>query len=85
MIESTQGTHRTPSTSRTPNPNVNEGESSAQRKPTIIRFHIPPRRSTRLTLPIPIPTAAMVEDMIVQDTIQLSITEQKSHDDPEAE
>nr|GEW61565.1 putative ribonuclease H-like domain-containing protein [Tanacetum cinerariifolium] len=28
LIESTQGTHRTPSAARTPNPNVNEGESN---------------------------------------------------------
>ncbi|GJZ05141.1 hypothetical protein Tco_0538416 [Tanacetum coccineum] len=43
-----------------------------------------PRRSTRLTPPTPIPTTAEVEEMIVQDTIQLSIAEQKSHDDLEA-
>ncbi|GKG02334.1 hypothetical protein Tco_0309970, partial [Tanacetum coccineum] len=35
-IESTQGTHRTPSAPRTPNPNTIKGESSAQRKTTII-------------------------------------------------
>nr|GEV08164.1 hypothetical protein [Tanacetum cinerariifolium] len=45
---------------------------------------IPPRRSTRLTPPTPILTATDVEEMIVQDTIQLSIVEQKSHDDLEA-
>ncbi|GJS38571.1 retrovirus-related pol polyprotein from transposon TNT 1-94 [Tanacetum coccineum] len=69
----------------TPNPSVNEGESSAQRKSNVIRFRIPPRRSTRLTLPTPIPTTAKVEDMIVQDTIQLSIVEQNSRDALEAE
>nr|GEZ70640.1 hypothetical protein [Tanacetum cinerariifolium] len=47
-------------------------------------LRIPPRRSTRLTLPTPILTAAEVENIIVQDTIQLSIAEQKSHDDLEA-
>nr|GEW78359.1 retrovirus-related Pol polyprotein from transposon TNT 1-94 [Tanacetum cinerariifolium] len=56
-IESTQGTHRTTSAPRTPNPDVNEGESSAQQKSTVIRLCIPPRRSTRLTPPILIPTA----------------------------
>nr|GEW96197.1 hypothetical protein [Tanacetum cinerariifolium] len=50
-IESTQGTHSTTSASKSPNPDVDEGES---------------------------------ENMIVQDTIQLSIAEQKSHDDLEA-
>ncbi|GJV19073.1 hypothetical protein Tco_1368093 [Tanacetum coccineum] len=46
---------------------------------------IPPRRLTRLTPPTPIPTAAEVEDMIVQDTIQLSIVKQKNRDGLEAE
>ncbi|GJS52012.1 putative ribonuclease H-like domain-containing protein [Tanacetum coccineum] len=72
------------STPKSPNPNVNEGESSAQRKSTIIRLCIPPRRSTRLTPPTPIPTAAEVEDITSRDTIQLGIVEQKSHDDLEA-
>ncbi|GJW70224.1 hypothetical protein Tco_0127141 [Tanacetum coccineum] len=81
MIESTQGTHRTTSAPRSPNSNLDEGESSAQQKSGVIRLRIPPIRSTRLTLPTPIPTAIEVEDMIVQDTIQLSIAEQKSHDD----
>nr|GEU33813.1 hypothetical protein [Tanacetum cinerariifolium] len=58
--------------------------SNAQRTSTIIRLRIPPRRSTRLTPPTPIRTAAEVEGMIVQDTIQLSIVEQKSRDDLEA-
>ncbi|GJW35778.1 hypothetical protein Tco_0058698 [Tanacetum coccineum] len=48
------------------------------------KLHIPPRRSTRLTPPTPIPTAVEAEDIILQDTIQLSIAEQKSHDDLEA-
>ncbi|GJZ99680.1 gag-pol polyprotein [Tanacetum coccineum] len=56
-IESTQGTHRTPSTPRIPNPEVSKGESSAQQKSIVIRLHIPQRRSTRLTPPTPIPTA----------------------------
>ncbi|GJU39578.1 hypothetical protein Tco_1192535 [Tanacetum coccineum] len=38
LIESTQGTHRTTSTPRTPNPDVAEGESSAQRKSIVIRL-----------------------------------------------
>nr|GEY65684.1 hypothetical protein [Tanacetum cinerariifolium] len=70
---------------RSPNPNVNKGELSAQRSSKIIKLCIPPRRSTRLTPPTQIPTVAEVEDMIVQDTIQLSIAKQKIHDDLEAE
>nr|GEU44843.1 hypothetical protein [Tanacetum cinerariifolium] len=45
---------------------------------------IPPRRSTRLTPPTLILTAAESEGVIVQDAIQLSIAEQKSCDDLEA-
>ncbi|GJU63644.1 hypothetical protein Tco_1245479 [Tanacetum coccineum] len=45
-IESTQGTLRTTSTPRTPNPEIAEGESSAPRRSTVIRLRIPPRRST---------------------------------------
>ncbi|GKB07515.1 retrovirus-related pol polyprotein from transposon TNT 1-94 [Tanacetum coccineum] len=67
LIESTQGTHRTTSTPRTPNPDVAEGE-----------------RSTRVTPPTPIPTADEANDIILQDTIQLSLTEQKSHKELEA-
>ncbi|GKB73204.1 hypothetical protein Tco_0934616 [Tanacetum coccineum] len=43
-IESTQGTHRITSTPRIPNSEVIEGESSSQRKVTVIRFRLPPRR-----------------------------------------
>nr|GEZ83245.1 hypothetical protein [Tanacetum cinerariifolium] len=57
-IESTQGTHRTTSAPRSPNPDVDEGESSDPRKFTVIRLGIPPRRSTRLASPTPIPTTA---------------------------
>ncbi|GKG16873.1 hypothetical protein Tco_0361830 [Tanacetum coccineum] len=55
-IESTQGTHRTTSAPRTPNLEIAKGELSAPRRSTVIRLRIPPRRSTRLTLPTPIPT-----------------------------
>ncbi|GKF06601.1 hypothetical protein Tco_0037269, partial [Tanacetum coccineum] len=83
-IESTQGTHRTLSTTRSPNPETDEGESSAPRKSIVIRLRIPQRRSTRLTPPTPIPTTAEADDIILQDTIQLSLAEQKSHDELEA-
>ncbi|GJU97146.1 hypothetical protein Tco_1326417 [Tanacetum coccineum] len=43
-----------------------------------------PRRSTRLTPPTPIPTTAEANNIILQDTIQLSLAEQKSHDELEA-
>ncbi|GJV81351.1 hypothetical protein Tco_1517221 [Tanacetum coccineum] len=38
-IESTQGTYRTTSVPRTPNPKIAEGESSAPRRSTVIRLH----------------------------------------------
>ncbi|GJT12534.1 hypothetical protein Tco_0859576 [Tanacetum coccineum] len=84
-IESTQGMHRTTSAPRTPNPDVDKGESSAPQKSTVIRLRNTQRRSTRLTLPTPIPTTAEADDIILQDTIQLSLGEQKSHDELEAE
>nr|GEV48917.1 hypothetical protein [Tanacetum cinerariifolium] len=48
-LESIQGTHRKTSAPRSPNTNVDKGELSAQRKSTVIRLRIPPRRLTRLT------------------------------------
>ncbi|GKG36196.1 hypothetical protein Tco_0443874, partial [Tanacetum coccineum] len=54
--ESTQGTHRTPSAPRSPNPNMDTRVSSAPKRPNVIRFRIPQRRSTRLTPPAPVPT-----------------------------
>ncbi|GJS25201.1 hypothetical protein Tco_0453833 [Tanacetum coccineum] len=56
-IKSTQGTHMTLSAPRSPNPEMDEGESSTPRKSTVIRLHI----------------------------IQLSLAEQKSHDELEAQ
>nr|GEV84398.1 Gag-Pol polyprotein [Tanacetum cinerariifolium] len=79
LIESTQGMHRTTSTPRTPNLESAEIESSAPRRSTIIRLCIPPRRSTRLTPPTPIPTTDEADDLILQYTLQVSMAEQKSH------
>ncbi|GJY77042.1 hypothetical protein Tco_0482158 [Tanacetum coccineum] len=82
LNESTQGSHRTISAPRSPNPDVDTGESSDPRKYTNIRLRIPSRRSTRLTPPIPTTTEA--DNIILQDTIQLSLAEQKSHNELEA-
>nr|GFA28343.1 hypothetical protein [Tanacetum cinerariifolium] len=46
-------------------------------------LRIPQRRSTRLTPLTPIPTTAKVDDIILQDTIQLSLAEQQSRDELE--
>ncbi|GJW31593.1 hypothetical protein Tco_0051625, partial [Tanacetum coccineum] len=42
-------------------------------------------RSTRLTPPTPIPTTVKANDIILQDTIQLSLAEQKGRDELEAQ
>ncbi|GKD71609.1 hypothetical protein Tco_1325699, partial [Tanacetum coccineum] len=55
--ESTQGTHRTPST---------------------------PRRSTRLTPPAPLPTVDKAYEIILQDTLQVSLAEHKIREEQEA-
>ncbi|GKD41179.1 hypothetical protein Tco_1261386 [Tanacetum coccineum] len=83
-IESTQGTHRTTSAPRSPNLDVDEGESSAPRKSIVIRLHIPLRRSTSLPPPTPILTTAETDNIILQDTIKLSLAEQKSRNELKA-
>ncbi|GJV34666.1 hypothetical protein Tco_1395066 [Tanacetum coccineum] len=83
-IESTQGTHRTTSSPKTPNPEPTKGKSSAPRRSTIIRLRIPPRQSARLTPPTPIPTTDEADDLVLQDTLQVSLAEQKSHEEIES-
>ncbi|GJS51907.1 putative reverse transcriptase domain-containing protein [Tanacetum coccineum] len=51
---------------------------------TIIRLCIPPRRSTRLTPPTPILTTDEANDLVLQDTLQVSLAKQKSHEELEA-
>ncbi|GKC61033.1 hypothetical protein Tco_1088631 [Tanacetum coccineum] len=80
----TENYRMTASAPRTPNPDVAKGESSASRKSTVIRLRIPQRRSTRHTLPTPIPTIDEADDIILQDTIQLSLAEQKIREELEA-
>ncbi|GKB45833.1 hypothetical protein Tco_0896586 [Tanacetum coccineum] len=69
--ESTQGTHRTPSVPRSPNPKMDAAESSAPKRSTMICFCLPDRRSTRLTPPAPVPTVDKADEMILQDTLQM--------------
>ncbi|GJZ66486.1 hypothetical protein Tco_0623182 [Tanacetum coccineum] len=83
-IESTQGTHRITSAHTTPNPVVAEGESSALRQSTVIRLRIPPRRSTRLIPPTPILTTDESDDLVLHDTLQVSLAEKKSCNELEA-
>ncbi|GJT50683.1 hypothetical protein Tco_0976840 [Tanacetum coccineum] len=81
--ESTQGRHRTPSAPRSPNPKVDAGVSSTLKRSTMIRFCIPQRRSTCLTPPAPVPTVDKVDEMILQDTLQVSLVD-KSREEQEA-
>ncbi|GKB07262.1 hypothetical protein Tco_0835546 [Tanacetum coccineum] len=71
--ESTQGTHRTPSAPRSPNPKMDTAESSA---PTVICFCLLERRSTRLTPPALMPTVDKADKMILQDTLQYLASEE---------
>ncbi|GKF18472.1 hypothetical protein Tco_0063390, partial [Tanacetum coccineum] len=64
-IESTQGTHRTPSALRSPSPKTNIAESS------VIHFRLLERRSTRLTPPALVPTVEKANEMILQDILQV--------------
>ncbi|GKE28065.1 hypothetical protein Tco_1443449, partial [Tanacetum coccineum] len=73
--KSTQGTHRTPSAPRSPNPKMDT---------TVIRFCLPERRSIRLTPPAPVQTVDKADEMILQDTIQVSLAEHKSQEEQEA-
>ncbi|GJS15618.1 hypothetical protein Tco_0410090 [Tanacetum coccineum] len=82
--ESTHGTHRTTSAPRSPNPDKEVAESSAPRRSTVIRLRLPERRSTRLTPPAPVPTVDKADEMILQDTLQVSLVEHKSREEQEA-
>ncbi|GJX15142.1 hypothetical protein Tco_0206900 [Tanacetum coccineum] len=43
-----------------------------------------PRRSTRLTPPVTVPTVKKADEMILQDTLQVSLVEHKSREEQEA-
>ncbi|GKB91108.1 hypothetical protein Tco_0963380, partial [Tanacetum coccineum] len=70
-------------TPRPPNPDKEAAESSVPRRSTMIRLHIPERRSTRLTPPTPVPTVNKVDEMMLQDTFQVSLAEHKSREEQE--
>ncbi|GJS98823.1 hypothetical protein Tco_0819993 [Tanacetum coccineum] len=54
------------------------------RRSTVIRLRIPERRSTRLTPPALVPTVDKADEMILQDTLQVSLAEHKSREEQEA-
>ncbi|GKB83129.1 hypothetical protein Tco_0950024, partial [Tanacetum coccineum] len=82
--ESTEATHRTLSAPRSPNPKKDTAESSAPKRSIVIHFRIPERRSTRLTPPDPVPTVNKADEMILQDTLQVSLAEHQSREEQEA-
>ncbi|GKE05287.1 hypothetical protein Tco_1397305, partial [Tanacetum coccineum] len=85
--QSTESTHRTPrttSTPRSPNPDKEVAELSAPRRTTVIHLCLPERRSTRLTPLAPVPTVDKVDEMILQDTLQVSLPKHKSREEQEA-
>ncbi|GJW44880.1 hypothetical protein Tco_0073679 [Tanacetum coccineum] len=63
---------------------MDQTESSAPKRSTVICFHLPERRSTRLTPPAPVPTVDKADEMILQDTLQVSLAEHKSREEQEA-
>ncbi|GKG06101.1 hypothetical protein Tco_0326187, partial [Tanacetum coccineum] len=82
--ESTHGMHRTTSSPRSLNPTMEPPESSVLKRSTVIRFRLPSRQSARLTPPVPVPSAEKDDEMILQDMIQVSLTEHKSRKEQEA-
>ncbi|GJT17854.1 retrovirus-related pol polyprotein from transposon TNT 1-94 [Tanacetum coccineum] len=82
--ESTQGSHKTTSAPRSPNPDREAAESSVPRRSTMIRLRIPERRSMRLTPPALVPTIDKADEMILQDTLQVSLAEHNSREEQEA-
>ncbi|GKG06920.1 hypothetical protein Tco_0329889, partial [Tanacetum coccineum] len=82
--KSTQGKHRTPSAPRSPNPKMDIAESSYPKRSTMICFRLPERRSICLTPPALVPTVDKADEMILQDTLQVSLAEHKSQEEQEA-
>ncbi|GJX24317.1 hypothetical protein Tco_0228762 [Tanacetum coccineum] len=82
--QSTHRTHRTTSVPRSPNLDKEAAKSSAPRRSIMIRLLILERRSICLTPPAPVPTVDKADEMILQDTLQVSLAEHKSHEEQEA-
>ncbi|GKB34998.1 hypothetical protein Tco_0879940 [Tanacetum coccineum] len=80
-IDSTQETHRTLNAPMIPNHDTTEGESSAPRKPTIIRFRVRSQPDPKT----PIPTSTEIDIDSLDEATQLSIATQRSIEDLEAQ
>ncbi|GKE04420.1 hypothetical protein Tco_1396438 [Tanacetum coccineum] len=74
--------HRTTRAPRSPNPDKEAAESSAPRRPTVIRLRIPERRSTRLTPPAPEQEArenvALVDEHLASEEIEKMVDGQEN-------
>ncbi|GKC83877.1 hypothetical protein Tco_1139594 [Tanacetum coccineum] len=63
---------------------MDTAESSAPKRSTVIPFCLPKRRSTCLTPPAPVSTVDKADEMILQDTLQISLAKYKSQEEQEA-
>nr|GEV84601.1 hypothetical protein [Tanacetum cinerariifolium] len=77
----TDGTHRTPSAPRSPTAKV---DASASIRSIVIHLRLPQRKSTRLTPPAPVLTADKADELILHDTLQVSLADHKSRQEQEA-
>ncbi|GKG29907.1 hypothetical protein Tco_0419805 [Tanacetum coccineum] len=84
MKHLTEHYRMTPSAPRSPNPDKEVAKLSDPRRSTVIRLRLPERRSTRLTPPALVPTVDKADEMILQDTLQVSLAEHKSREEQEA-
>ncbi|GKF45653.1 hypothetical protein Tco_0135455 [Tanacetum coccineum] len=63
---------------------MDAAKSSAPKRSIVICFCLPERRSTHLTPPAPVPTFDKADEMILQDTLQVSLAKHKSQEEQEA-
>ncbi|GJZ91463.1 hypothetical protein Tco_0663390 [Tanacetum coccineum] len=63
---------------------MDTSESSAPKRSTMIYFRLPERRSIRLTPPASMTTVDKADEMILQDTLQVSLAEHKSREEQQA-
>ncbi|GKD35734.1 hypothetical protein Tco_1251243 [Tanacetum coccineum] len=82
-MNQTEHYRMTASAPRSPNPDKEVAESSAPRRSTVIHLRLPERRSTCLTPPAPVTTVDKADEMILQDTLQVSLAEHKSREKQE--
>ncbi|GJS04816.1 hypothetical protein Tco_0321324 [Tanacetum coccineum] len=73
-----------PSAPRSPTHKKDIAELSAPKRSTMIHFRLPERIFTRLTPPVLVPTVEKADEMILQNTLQVSLAEHKSREEQEA-